>query len=379
MQKIIDLSAVNPNYFGGVRAFSLDLSREMKRQDPSVKFIVSNDNKEFLQTELRLSPNDIHYIVKNSTALKAIMGFFSLISYLLSSYKLYEFGIYFVGVLFGKLTLDEKKFSLYVPTTNLNFVVKSKKSILSVHDIQHLLMPQNFSFWERVKRKFRTVWSVRLASTVQVSSKYMLHCITENLNVAHQKFEVINEFNRFSKKTKCQKFDKNKTKLRILYPANFWPHKNHEIIFNSLQNINYEIDFKLILTGNDFGKFKTIFEGYDFECEYLGVISDDELVNQYEIADILLMASSHESSSLPIIEGYGFGCQVIACDIEPAKEFDSDFQIILFDIHDNNSLMRAIKTALENLNFSQPRDQLAFDDSYGIESIAKKYLELMER
>lgn len=103
----------------------------------------------------------------------------------------------------------------------------------------------------------------------------------------------------------------------VLYPAQFWPHKNHIVLFEAISNIRARGDScrRLILTGRDKGNLafllKKIAE-FDIEkyVEIKGFLSQDELLALYRGAAALAMPSLLGPTNLPPLEAILFGVPV---------------------------------------------------------------------
>jgi glycosyltransferase involved in cell wall biosynthesis len=103
----------------------------------------------------------------------------------------------------------------------------------------------------------------------------------------------------------------------VLYPAQFWPHKNHIVLFEAISNIRARGDScrRLILTGRDKGNLafllKKIAEfDIDKYVEIKGFLCQDELTDLYRGAAVLAMPSLLGPTNLPPLEAMLFGVPV---------------------------------------------------------------------
>lgn len=113
----------------------------------------------------------------------------------------------------------------------------------------------------------------------------------------------------------------------LLYPAQFWPHKNHVNLLMSLTVLQRESGFRpsLVLTGSDMGNRnhvrKLISELQLSEQVFdLGFVSRDDLICLYMDATALVFPSFFGPDNLPPIEAFALGCPVVAADIPGARE-----------------------------------------------------------
>lgn len=126
-------------------------------------------------------------------------------------------------------------------------------------------------------------------------------------------------------------------KLRLFYPATFYPHKNHKLI-----NLLDEVELKslvnvLILTISQ----KCFSSDLPF-IELIGHIDHEEVIEQYEKADALLFLSKFESLGLPLLEAMFLGKHIICPDLPYARDLCGS-GAIYFRQNDPDSLLAAIR------------------------------------
>jgi len=93
----------------------------------------------------------------------------------------------------------------------------------------------------------------------------------------------------------------------LLYPANFWPHKNHARLFDAFARVRARRpEVRLVLTGAGHGG-RTLPEGVASR----GLVSDDELVRLYQTASATVFPSLWEGFGLPPVEAMACGCPVV--------------------------------------------------------------------
>jgi glycosyltransferase involved in cell wall biosynthesis len=113
----------------------------------------------------------------------------------------------------------------------------------------------------------------------------------------------------------------------LLYPAQFWPHKNHINLLKALSIIRYRHGLKLnlALTGSDKGNRQHIQEKIR-ELELsdqvfdLGFVSRRELNALYEGALALVFPSFFGPDNIPPLEAFALQCPVLASRIAGAEE-----------------------------------------------------------
>lgn len=109
----------------------------------------------------------------------------------------------------------------------------------------------------------------------------------------------------------------------VIYPAQFWPHKNHEVLLRALKLLinQGKKPKKLILTGTDKGNLTHIKQiinklGIKNFCDIKGFVKHEELVKLYREASALLMPSLLGPTNFPPLEALIYGTPVYASKIE---------------------------------------------------------------
>jgi glycosyltransferase involved in cell wall biosynthesis len=112
----------------------------------------------------------------------------------------------------------------------------------------------------------------------------------------------------------------------VLYPAQFWPHKNHVNLLLAIADLKRKgTPVSLALVGSDQGNRQFIAdvasrEGISDQVQFLGFVERDVLVELYRQAAALTYVSWCGPENLPPLEAFALGCPVIATDIPGAQE-----------------------------------------------------------
>jgi glycosyltransferase involved in cell wall biosynthesis len=109
----------------------------------------------------------------------------------------------------------------------------------------------------------------------------------------------------------------------VLYPAQFWAHKNHATLFEALALLGDE--YELVCVGSDKGQLDhhrgmARDAGVGDRVHFLGFVPTDELVALYRHAHALTYVSLFGPENLPPLEAMALGCPVVAADVPGARE-----------------------------------------------------------
>ena len=141
----------------------------------------------------------------------------------------------------------------------------------------------------------------------------------------------------------------------LLYPAQFWPHKNHINVLMALAILKKagDLSFDMVFVGSDKGNMDYV---RDFarkldlldDVHFLGFVSDEDLESLYKNAFALVFASFFGPDNLPPLEAFAVGCPVIASNVAGATEQMGD-AALFFDPKNPTELAFLIKKLEKDL------------------------------
>lgn len=145
----------------------------------------------------------------------------------------------------------------------------------------------------------------------------------------------------------------------LLYPAQFWPHKNHANLLLALALLRdkYGLSLNVVLVGSDKGNQAYIRQmtnrlGLSEQVHFLGFVSQNELIALYRNALALTYLSFFGPENLPPLEAFGLGCPVIAANVAGSAEQLGD-AALLVDPADVEKIASAIKSLSDDPNLSE--------------------------
>ena len=186
----------------------------------------------------------------------------------------------------------------------------------TVHDVQHEAYPQFFSRPELAYRKLVYGWTVRRSRIVITVSEFARRTLIERLRLDPERVRAIHsgiDHARF------RPGDAEREPF-LLYPANRWPHKNHQRLFEAFAIVRRERpELRLVLTGSGH-EGKPTPPG----VELRGWVSFDELAELYRRAAALVFPSLYEGFGQPPLEAMACGCPVAVSRVASLPEICGD-------------------------------------------------------
>jgi glycosyltransferase involved in cell wall biosynthesis len=136
----------------------------------------------------------------------------------------------------------------------------------------------------------------------------------------------------------------------LLYPALFWPHKNHVNLLRALRLLRDRsgLDLSLVLTGSDKGNLEHVLQevaktGLSDRVIIPGFVPRDHLTALYRAAAALVFPSFFGPDNFPPLEAFALGCPVIAADVPGAAEQIGE-GALLFDPSNPSDIAAKIET-----------------------------------
>jgi glycosyltransferase involved in cell wall biosynthesis len=147
----------------------------------------------------------------------------------------------------------------------------------------------------------------------------------------------------------------------LLYPAQFWSHKNHVNLLHALHHLRNELgeDVSLVLVGSDRGNESFVREvaqslGLEDSVRFLGFVSQEDLITLYRGAFALAFVTYFGPDNLPPLEAFALGCPVVMSDVPGAREQLGEAALFV-----EPSNPRSIAGAVKRLcDFPRERDEL---------------------
>jgi glycosyltransferase involved in cell wall biosynthesis len=209
----------------------------------------------------------------------------------------------------------------------------------TVLDVQHEFYPEFFGRAELAYRRVVYGWTARRSRIVIAISEHVKRTLVERLGLEPDRVRVIYlgvDLERFTP-------GEQPREPFLLYPANRWPHKNHDRLFEAMRLIRREEpDLRLVLTGTGH-EGRRLPDG----VEARGRVSADELIDLYRRAAALVFPSLYEGFGQPPIEAMACGCPVACSNTAALPEVVGD-AARLFDPTSPEAIAEGVLDLLRN-------------------------------
>lgn len=187
------------------------------------------------------------------------------------------------------------------------------------HDLQHRHMPENFSAAQIKHRE--TAWrGVALAAdSVCVGTRWVADDVASQWDVPRERIAVI-PLAPLPEEVAAGSAGRDERDI-LLYPAAFWPHKNHRVLVEALAVLRHEgIVVRAVLPGAATVEHARVSRrveelGLGDQVSLPGYVTQAELDELYARARIVAVPSRFESASFPVWEAMRRGIPVVASDV----------------------------------------------------------------
>lgn len=253
---------------------------------------------------------------------------------------------------------------LFCPFTAPTYSEKGIPVVCVVHDLQHLVYPQFFDSREKAYRKYVYEGVSRSADKVICHSEYVRGTVHGYLNISPDRTTVIpisihNRFPHVSPETVDSHLKELgiRDKKYILYPANFWPHKNHRMLITAYSMFLHEnpgAGIDMVFTGSphylhDELKKAVHDMGLGPRIHFTGYLSEEKLAAVWQRCDLMAFPSLYEGFGIPLLEAMAFNKPIICSNATSIPEICGNAGLY-FDPRKPNEIVLCLKRILDDSN-----------------------------
>ncbi|MEG3130363.1 glycosyltransferase family 1 protein [Pantoea cypripedii] len=202
-----------------------------------------------------------------------------------------------------------------------------KRSIITIHDLNHIDIDGNDSFLKNIYYNLILKRACRKAKLIFTVSEFSKKRISDWAQVPSDKIVVVgngvsSEYNPYGEIYRPG-FE------YFLCVSNRKPHKNEMRLITAFSTIKNRNGIKLLLTGKMSEQLKKHIDslGLVEEVIFTGYIDEIKLPSYYRGAKALLMPSLYEGFGLPVIEAMACGVPTLASNTTALKEIAENFSV----------------------------------------------------
>lgn len=251
--------------------------------------------------------------------------------------------------------------------------------VLTIHDLQPLDMPQNFSWQKRTYLRLMLGRSARVADVVCVPSRFTASRVKDLLGVPDERIVEVpwslestgeaeptreagvdtplidlrhsdQAHPSLPQSNPSDPQDRTAARRYLLYPAIAYPHKQHLMLIEAFAALAASVpDVDLLLTGSPgplHGDVQAAIKrlGLSERVRHLGRVSADHLDNLYRHAEAVVLPSAYEGFGMPALEAMGRNCPVLSSNSGSLSEVVPSRSLVSGD--DARSWTEAMRSVL---------------------------------
>jgi glycosyltransferase involved in cell wall biosynthesis len=274
------------------------------------------------------------------------------------------------GKVSGSILRQTRADLLFCPFTAPFYADPTLPTVSIIYDLQYRYYPQFFSSQEMFQREEAFKTASKKADHLVTISDYVRQTVLETSGLSPDRVSTVllglfrsseKDLNGTNQAENLLKYDLTPGEY-LIYPANFWDHKNHEMLltaFGMYRQGPAKHKVKLVCTGTPgFGANRFCDQvqrmGLGGSVIYPGFVKAEEYEALLHSAFALIFPSLYEGFGIPILEAMAAGIPVLCSLITSLPEVGGD-AVLYFDPRKPAEICDAIRRLV-----SQPglRDEL---------------------
>lgn len=359
---VVDLTPILPGGDnGGAKIFVLSLIKHLAELSPNTKFILLTQSlaHEELSSMEGVNISCKQAITSRKQTFSPLTKFLFQLQYIpyikIPVKSLYAF-------IFSQLKRRQSKQVLkniqadllFCPFTAPTFYKRGVPTVCVIYDLQYKTYPHFFSESELFQREQTIVQTCKRANLLTAISEYSRQSLLQHHKMPPQKIRTV-----YIQIPQAEKSSFNTEQLilkklhlipqqYILYPANFWKHKNHEMLLTAFQTFlkQTETPMKLVCTGAPGERQQWLMKaakhmGLEESVVFPGYLCADNLAILLSNAKAVVFPSLYEGFGLPLIEAMAAGIPV-ACSNKGSLPEIAGNAALIFDATQSDNITAAL-------------------------------------
>ncbi|MFV0258800.1 MAG: glycosyltransferase family 4 protein [Acidimicrobiales bacterium] len=235
--------------------------------------------------------------------------------------------------------------------------VRLRPAVLTIHDLQPLDLPDNFSAAKRLWLGSMLPRSARAARLVITPSRFSADRVQERLGVGPERLRVVPHGHRPGEGGTGSTDPDTEARIDrygrfVLYPAISYPHKRHIDLIEMLERIgDRHPRLNLVATGrpgpeHDRLRARASALGLADRVHLTGRVPEAELDRLYRRAEALVFPSAYEGFGNPLLEAMARDVPVVTSDAGSLPEVAGDAALIT-PVGDPDAMAAAVTRVLD--------------------------------
>ena len=285
---------------------------------------------------------------------------------------------------------------IFCPFTAPTFAMANIPLVSVIYDLQYKTHPDFFTKADVKNRDHTFTEACRVATKLVAISEYSRQSAILHGKINGDKIQTIHLY--MANRNKFENAEHNNAILEqfglkkqqyFIYPANFWPHKNHEMLLKAFKiakrNNPIMHDIKLVCTGAPSTRQKFLIStakemGLESEVLFVDFLKDSDLASLMQNCKAFIFPSLYEGFGLPVLEAMAFDVPVACSNITSLPEVAAD-AALFFDPKSPGAIANAMLELVKNpsiceklIHAGRERVKMFFDSN----QMAKQYWTLFE-
>jgi len=243
------------------------------------------------------------------------------------------------------------------------FAPKSKKLVVTIHDVAFLAYPKSFSSFFRIYYRLVMPFVVRRADRIITVSQYSRNEIEKYYPDAKGKIEVV----YLGVQKEFQKIEDIKKKNQLLYVGSMNERKNFIGVLKAFELLDKK-DYKLLIVGNFSSNFaidessRNVIKSaqQNKNVEFKNNVCDEELVRMYNESKLFIFPSFYEGFGLPVLEAMACGTPVVCSATSSLPEVGGD-SVVYCDPYEVSDIKKKIVLVLDDEDLQKQMSKKGLD------------------
>jgi glycosyltransferase involved in cell wall biosynthesis len=369
----VDLTPVLPGgENGGAKVFVLELLRRLAELAPQTRFVLLTRAASHEELAALDGPNVRRLLVQGQiepNALRSFMtrGFSRILRHLPARVRPAAGRIGYRLLSAAKrrestsLLRDVNADLLFCPFTAPTYAEPTTPTVSVIYDLQYKAYPEFFAAEDVVHRERTFVEACTRSTMLTAISDFSRHAAIEQSGLDPAKIKTIHLQISSDRLRHAGKDETVIGRLNLaggkylIYPANFWKHKNHEMLltaFGIARSNGLAGDIKLVCTGAPGSRQQWLGEavaglGLAESVLFPGYLSNPEFLALMTNSAGVIFPSLYEGFGLPVIEAMAIGVPVACSNVTSLPEVARD-AAILFDPRIPTQIAEAMISLVED-------------------------------